>query len=190
MSNIKDVAKLAGVSVSTVSNILNDKTSVSEELHQKVIKAMEELDYHPNFLAINLRKKKISFIGVVLCGLTGHYHQILEGINRVAKENKCQPILKIVGLNKEDMKKIVSILIKDLQKRCEEQLQMELVVRDSAKIYIVEKAFDRKYGARPLKRKIQDEIEDKLAEDIIAGKIKAGDKVIVTIKKEAIFISK
>ena len=88
------------------------------------------------------------------------------------------------------MKKIVSILIRDLQKRCEEQLDMELVVRDSAKIYIVEKAFDRKYGARPLKRKIQDEIEDKLAEDIIAGKIQAGDKVIVTIKKEAIFISK
>ena len=110
MSNIKDVAKLAGVSVSTVSNILNDKTSVSEELHQKVIKAMEELDYHPNFLAINLRKKKISFIGVVLCGLTGHYHQILEGINRVAKENKCQPILKIVGSASEEMREIESLI--------------------------------------------------------------------------------
>ena len=110
MANIKDVAKLAGVSVSTVSNILNDKTSVSEELHQKVIKAMEELDYHPNFLAINLRKKKISFIGVVICGLTGHYHQIFEGINRVAKEHKCQPILKIVSSASEEIREIESLL--------------------------------------------------------------------------------
>ena len=85
MSNIKDVAKLAGVSVSTVSNILNNKTSVSEELHQKVIRAMEELDYHPNFLAINLRRKKIGFIGVVVSSLTGHYHQMFEGINQIAK---------------------------------------------------------------------------------------------------------
>lgn len=110
MANIKDVAKLAGVSVSTVSNILNDKTSVSEELHQKVIKAMEELDYHPNFLAINLRKKKISFIGVVICGLSGHYHQIFEGINRVAKEHKCQPILKIVSNASEEIREIESLL--------------------------------------------------------------------------------
>ena len=110
MSNIKDVAKLAGVSVSTVSNILNDKTSVSEELHQKVIKAMEELDYHPNFLAINLRKKKISFIGVVVSGLAGHYHQIFEGINRVAKEHKCQPIIKIVSNASEEIREIESLL--------------------------------------------------------------------------------
>lgn len=110
MSNIKDVAKLAGVSVSTVSNILNDKTSVSEELHQKVIRAMEELDYHPNFLAINLRKKKISFIGVVVSSLTGHYHQIFEGINQVAKEHKCQPIIKIVSSANEEIKEIESLI--------------------------------------------------------------------------------
>ena len=120
-------------------------------------------------------------------------NSVMEEVRRIFKPeflNRIDETIVFRALNKEDMKKIVSILIKDLQKRCEEQLQMELVVRDSAKIYIVEKAFDRKYGARPLKRKIQDEIEDKLAEDIIAGKIKAGDKVIVTIKKEAIFISK
>ena len=67
---------------------------------------------------------------------------------------------------------------------------MELVVRDSAKEYMVEKAFDRKYGARPLKRKLQEEVEDRLAEEIIAGKIKSGDKVVVSVKKDAIFISK
>ena len=80
--------------------------------------------------------------------------------------------------------------VKEVQKRCQEQLDLELVVRDAAKTYIVEKAYDRKYGARPLKRKIQDEIEDKLAEEIIAGNIKAGDSVSVSVKKDAICISK
>lgn len=110
MSNIKDVAKHAGVSVATVSNILNNKTSVSEELHQKVIKAMEELDYHPNFLATNLRRKKIGFIGVVVSSLTGHYHQILEGINQIAKEHRCQPILKIVSSASEEIREIDLLL--------------------------------------------------------------------------------
>jgi ATP-dependent Clp protease ATP-binding subunit ClpC len=88
------------------------------------------------------------------------------------------------------MKKIITILVKELQKRCKEQLNMELVVRDNAKEYLVEKAFDRKYGARPLKRKLQEEVEDRLAEEIIAGNLKVGDKVFVSVKKEAIFISK
>jgi len=110
MANIKDVAKLAGVSVSTVSNILNDKTSVSEELHQRVIHAMEELDYHPNFLAMNLRKRKISFIGVVVSSLSGHYHQILDGIYRVCKESKCQPILKIVNSANEEHREIEALI--------------------------------------------------------------------------------
>ncbi len=109
MSNIKDVAKLAGVSVSTVSNIINNKTSVSEELYQKVIKAMEELDYHPNFLAINLRRKKIGFIGIIASSLAGHYHQIFEGINQIAKENRCQPILKIVSSAGEEIREIESL---------------------------------------------------------------------------------
>ena len=56
-------------------------------------------------------------------------------------------------------------------------------------MYIVEKSFDRKYGARPLKRKIQEEIEDRLAEAIIAGNVKGGNKVTVSVKKDAIFIS-
>ena len=61
-----------------------------------------------------------------------------------------------------------------------------LIVRDSVKNYIVEKAYQPKYGARPLRRKIQNEIEDKLAEEILDGKVKKGSKVIVTTKKNEI----
>ena len=55
---------------------------------------------------------------------------------------------------------------------------------------MAKEGYDPVYGARPLKRKIQDEIEDKLAEEIIAGNIKAGDKVVVSVKKDSISISK
>ena len=118
---------------------------------------------------------------------------VMEEVRRIFKPeflNRIDETLVFRALNKEDMKKIVTILIKELQKRCQDQLNMELIVRDTAKAYIVEKAYDRKYGARPLKRKIQDEIEDVLAEEIIAGKFKAKEKVIVSVKKDAIFISK
>ncbi len=60
-------------------------------------------------------------------------------------------------------------------------------MRDAAKQYIVDKAYDPKYGARPLRRKIQDEIEDPLAEKLLDGSIRRGDEVIVTTKKNAIF---
>ena len=69
-------------------------------------------------------------------------------------------------------------------------LNIEINVTSAAKTYIVEKAFDRKYGARPLKRKIQDEIEDKLAEEMIKGSLRPGDKVTVSVKKDAICIMK
>ena len=88
------------------------------------------------------------------------------------------------------MKQIVSIMVRQLQKRCRDQLQIELVVRDAAKNFIVEKAYDRKYGARPLRRKLQDEVEDRLAEQIIRGEIKTGDRAIVTTKNKEIIVTK
>lgn len=125
-----------------------------------------------------------------------HQHMknsVMEEVKRIFKPeflNRIDETIVFRALNKEDMRQIVTILVKELQKRCQEQLTIDLVVRDAAKVYIVEKAYDRKYGARPLKRKIQDEIEDVLAEEIIAGNIKAGDKVNVSVKKDAISISK
>ncbi len=117
---------------------------------------------------------------------------VMEEVKRIFKPeflNRIDETIVFRALNKEDMRQIVTILVKELQKRCKDQLNIELVVKDAAKVYIVDKAFDRKYGARPLKRKIQDEVEDVLAEEIIAGKIKSGDKVTVSVKNDAISIS-
>lgn len=80
-------------------------------------------------------------------------------------------------------------MVRDLQKRCKEQLQIDLVVREAAKESIVEKAYDRKYGARPLRRKLQDEVEDRLADALIRGEIHTVI-VIVTTKNKEIIVSK
>ena len=62
------------------------------------------------------------------------------------------------------------------------QMKLSVELDDEAKAYIVDKGYDAKYGARPLRRTIQNEIEDELAERILEGKIKAGNKVLVTVK--------
>jgi ATP-dependent Clp protease ATP-binding subunit ClpC len=102
--------------------------------------------------------------------------------------NRIDETIVFRALNKDDMKQIVGLMTKELAKRCETQLGITLVVRDAAKQYIVDKAYDPKYGARPLRRKIQDEIEDPLAEKLLDGSIRRGDEVIVTTKKNAIFL--
>jgi ATP-dependent Clp protease ATP-binding subunit ClpC len=120
-------------------------------------------------------------------------NNVMEEVKRIFRPeflNRIDETIVFRMLNKDDMKQIVTLLCKEIQKRCREQLDIELVVRDNAKAYIVEKAYDRKYGARPLKRKLQDEVEDRLAEEIIAGRIKKGDKVIVHTKKDALVLEK
>lgn len=120
-------------------------------------------------------------------------NNVMEEVKRLFKPeflNRIDETIVFRALNKDDMKQIVTLMASELQKRCREQLQIELVIRDAAKAYIVEKAYDRKYGARPLRRKIQDEIEDRLAEEIIAGKVKAGDRVVVTTKHKELILEK
>lgn len=116
---------------------------------------------------------------------------VMEEVRRIFKPeflNRIDETIVFRALNKDDMKQIVGLMAKELAKRCETQLGITLVVRDAAKQYIVDKAYDPKYGARPLRRKIQDEIEDPLAEKLLDGSIRRGDEVIVTTKKNAIFL--
>lgn len=112
---------------------------------------------------------------------------VMEEVKRIFKPeflNRIDETIVFRALNKDNMKKIIGIMVRDLQKRCKEQLQIDLVVREAAKESIVEKAYDRKYGARPLRRKLQDEVEDRLADALIRGEIHTGDRVIVTTKAD------
>jgi ATP-dependent Clp protease ATP-binding subunit ClpC len=118
---------------------------------------------------------------------------VMEEVKRIFKPeflNRIDETIVFRALNKDDMKKIIGIMVRDLQKRCKEQLQIDLVVREAAKESIVEKAYDRKYGARPLRRKLQDEVEDRLTDALIRGEIHAKDRVIVTTKNKEIIVSK
>ncbi|MFQ7549299.1 MAG: ATP-dependent Clp protease ATP-binding subunit [Blautia marasmi] len=104
---------------------------------------------------------------------------VMEEVKRMFKPeflNRIDEIIVFHTLNKEEIKKIVGILMKDLIKRCKDQMNINLKVRDSVKELIAKEGFDPKYGARPLKRAIQSKIEDAMAEEILEGKIKEGMK--------------
>lgn len=120
-------------------------------------------------------------------------NNVMDEVKRIFKPeflNRIDETIVFRALNKDDLKQIITILAKDLQNRCMTQMNIELSFKDSAKALIVEQAYDRKYGARPLKRKLQETVEDVLAEDIILGKIKSGDKVFVKAKNKTIVIEK
>ena len=93
-STIKDVAKLAGVSPSTVTRVLQDKSSISEATKKKVRKAMETLNYHPNVNARSLASKKTNVIGVVLPEDSDAFYQnsffpeVIRGIAQIAADHQ------------------------------------------------------------------------------------------------------
>lgn len=105
--------------------------------------------------------------------------------------NRIDEIIVFHALNKEQMKKIVTLMCKELIERVQKQLNIKLVIRDSVKKEIVEKGTDLKYGARPLRRAMQNILEDKMADAILDGEIEAGKQVEVgMLKKEIKFIVK
>ena len=100
--------------------------------------------------------------------------------------NRIDEIIVFHPLNEDNMKKIVGLMCKEVVQRAKEQLEITLVVRDSVKKYIVETGSDKKYGARPLRRAVQSQLEDKLAEALLNGEIKRGDHVEAGISKKEI----
>lgn len=105
--------------------------------------------------------------------------------------NRIDEIIVFHALEKTHMKKIVTLMCRDFTKRIEDQMDIRLTLRESAKALIAEKGTDAKYGARPLRRALQTELEDKLAEAILNGEVKRGDCIEVgTVKKEIRFIRK
>lgn len=100
--------------------------------------------------------------------------------------NRIDEIIVFHPLGENDMKKIVGLMCKEVTQRAKEQLDITLVIRDSVKKHIVETGTDKKYGARPLRRAVQNQLEDKLAEAILSGEIKRGDHVEAGISKKEI----
>ena len=112
---------------------------------------------------------------------------VMEEVRRLFKPeflNRIDEIMVFHTLNKQHIRKIVSLLLKNLENRCQEQMDIRLKITDSVKDYLAEAGFDSKYGARPLRRAIQTKLEDTLANEILEGKIKRGDTVKVQLHQK------
>ena len=109
--------------------------------------------------------------------------RVMEEVKRMFKPeflNRIDEIIVFHQLSQDHMKEIVDIMLKSICRRTLTQMNLKLTVDDSAKAFLVEKGYDEKYGARPLRRAIQNLLEDKLAEAVLDGVVKAGDEVTVT----------
>lgn len=119
-----------------------------------------------------------------------HSHEDMKGkvmdeVKRIFKPefiNRIDEIIVFHTLGKEQIGQIVDIMMQTVNKRTLEQMKLSIELDEDAKNYLVEKGYDSKYGARPLRRAIQNEIEDPLAEQILQGKAGQGSRVKVTVK--------
>ena len=108
--------------------------------------------------------------------------RVMEEVKRMFKPeflNRIDEIIVFHQLNQEHIKEIVNIMLAGIGKRTERQMNLSLSVSEEAKAFLVEKGYDEKYGARPLRRAIQNYLEDKLAEAVLDGTVAAGDQVRV-----------
>ena len=114
-------------------------------------------------------------------------NSVMEEVKQMFKPeflNRIDETIVFHQLTKENLKEILDILLNEINSRLDEQMQMNLRLSDKAKEFLIDKGYDKKYGARPLKRALQNEIEDRMAEQILLGNIKQGDKIKVDCKGE------
>lgn len=114
---------------------------------------------------------------------------VMEEVKHVFKPeflNRIDEIIVFHALVKEDLKKIVRIMLNDINKRIAGQLNITLLPEEDVIDFIVEKSFDQNYGARPLRRALQNQLEDPLAEEVLEGKIKQGNQVKVVLEDKKI----
>lgn len=112
---------------------------------------------------------------------------VIDELKRTFKPeflNRIDDIIVFHALSEANVKDITGLMLKELKNRVQTQMDIELKFTDHAKKYIFGKGYDKKYGARPLKRAIQTYVEDVLAEAMLRGDVKKGDTVTVSTKKK------
>ncbi|MCX7774178.1 MAG: AAA family ATPase, partial [Clostridia bacterium] len=103
--------------------------------------------------------------------------------------NRVDEIIVFHPLNREEIKSIADLMLKEVSKRLK-QTHIKVSFAEDIKDYLAEKGYDKTYGARPLKRAIQEQIEDKLAEAILDGNVKEGDAVSISFNQGRIEVEK
>ncbi len=113
--------------------------------------------------------------------------RVLDEVKRLFKPeflNRIDEIIVFHMLTRDDVARIVDIMAASINKRIGEQMNLSIELDEKARDYIVKSGYDEKYGARPLKRALQSKVEDELAEQILEGRIKAGDSVFISCAEE------
>lgn len=111
---------------------------------------------------------------------------VMDEVKRIFKPefiNRIDDIIVFHALQEAEIHQIIDLLLRQLSKRVKEQMDITLKYDVHLKNYIFEKGYDKKYGARPLRRAIQSQVEDGLAEAILSGQVKNGDVVRITVRK-------
>ncbi len=114
---------------------------------------------------------------------------VMEEVKRLFKPefiNRIDEIMVFHPLTEQDMKQIITLLSKNLCERCKAQLDIDLTLTGTLKEYLVKKHSDPKMGARPLKRAIQNVVENELATAILEGRVKAGDAVSAGVRNDKV----
>ena len=112
---------------------------------------------------------------------------VMEEVKHIFKPefiNRVDEMIVFHALNKENIKDITKIMLKQFAKRVKNQMDMELCIADDVVDFISDKGFDKDYGARPIRRALQTELEDVLAEAVLMGDISIGDTVDVSLSCE------
>ena len=125
------------------------------------------------------------------------YKRMQEGVMEEVKHifkpefiNRIDEILVFHMLTKEDIHQIAANMLTGFKKRVKKQMDIRLHYGKAIVDHVADKGFDKDYGARPLRRTIQKEIEDQLAEKIVGGEVHIGDDVRLTVKKGAVCVQK
>lgn len=111
---------------------------------------------------------------------------VMDELKRTFKPeflNRIDDIIVFHALQEKDVREIAALMLRELKNRVKVQMDIELKFTDHLKKYIFEKGYDKKYGARPLKRAIQTYVEDELAEAILRGDVHKGELVTVSVRK-------
>ena len=109
-------------------------------------------------------------------------NSVMEEVKKIFRPeflNRIDEIIVFHALQKEEIAQIAGLLLKELEKRCENQMSVKVSFKDSVRKWLADTGYDVKYGARPLKRAIQNKLEDQLADEILEGRIQEGDQVDV-----------
>ncbi|MBR6223915.1 MAG: ATP-dependent Clp protease ATP-binding subunit [Lachnospiraceae bacterium] len=117
---------------------------------------------------------------------------VMEEVKRIFKPeflNRIDETIVFRALSEKEIKEIIDLLMKELTERVLKQMNISLRYGEPVRQFIFKKGYDKKYGARPLKRAIQTHVEDMLAEEVLAGHIIEGDKVALSVKDDKIIFT-